>query len=164
MKMTGKTHKNLQLSAINWLRNEKQCKIYADEIGIWRSDNRAQKMIDICDVVGLSDNGTSYCIEIKASRDDLRKGRQLTISLKKEAKFSYYYLLLPNNLPVSDKLDKIWRDWGILRANENMAGGTPTLVKEAKKVKVGSIYNKDLKNAIFSKLIRKNYEKLFSER
>jgi len=94
-------HKKLQEDAVYWLYKN-GCEIFADEVGV---DGGY-----IIDVVGIKRNGDTFCVEVKATQEDLDKARQEGYSQTNHF-FNYHYLYLPIEL----ELKNAWDGWGIVR-------------------------------------------------
>lgn len=95
-------HKKLKNEGVKWLC-ETGCSIVSEEVSFRGS---------LFDVVGIKDNGLSYCIEAKATQEDLDKNRQVkNIYSQWRSSFNFCYLILPEEL----KPDWEWSDWGIIR-------------------------------------------------
>lgn len=101
--MESDLHKKLKKEAVDWL-NQLGCSIVAEEVS-FRGD--------LFDVVGIKDNGISYCIEAKATQEDLDKNRQVkNVYSQWRNSFNFCYLILPEGRL---NPDWEWLDWGIIR-------------------------------------------------
>ena len=96
-------HKKLKKEAVIWL-NQTGCSIVGEEIS-FRGD--------MLDVVGIKDNGIKYCIEAKATQRDLNRKRQTDFTNSYRGNFTFYYLILPEDLKPSWE----WEKWGIIRVH-----------------------------------------------
>lgn len=98
--MESKEHKELKDRAIGWLLSQ-GCSVVSQEVGF-----RGRTY----DAIGIKNNGTSYCVEAKATQSDLDKGRQDRLSYSRV--FTFSYLIVSPELKV--KLGN-FEGWGIIR-------------------------------------------------
>lgn len=145
-------HKKLKREAILWLNNT-GCTMVAEEVS-FRGD--------LFDAVGIKNNGTSYCLEAKASQQDLNRNRQVKPYARWRKSFNFCYLILPEGL----KPDYEWEDWGIIRvpsANYNLGHKLlPVVEKRAKRQESSKAFPETIEiiMAIAKRLTNQIYKEL----
>lgn len=106
--MAGELHKKLQREAVLWLVNQ-GCYLFGEEVGFQG---------EILDVAGIKKNGCTYRVEVKASKQDLDKGRQEF----RLGSFDYEYVCVPSELLATFKTSQ-WNGWGVLVYYPTAYGG-----------------------------------------
>ena len=92
----------MQDEAIYWLRGN----------GCFIADQEVTFAGAQIDVVGIKRNGVTYCIEVKATAEDLKKERQqYWVQTRSRSQFHFYYLWIPKELDHTGFFD----GWGIIK-------------------------------------------------